>query len=322
MSDMRRFLCFSPTGGVCGLLLAALLVSGAAATASAQTDLDALGARVDSLSAAYLMHANRLAERRAAAAERAAARLQMDTTAVGPFLIVGTEMLPSAMRQSAASAVADAWGSVASMVGPAAVHLDGVVIGVGLDVRLPLSDSAVVIAYPLSRLSGRAEPLAVGRGVVWKALVEVMPSDVRDWLDGGLDAEHSRMWAYRDLATSGHPEARRCLDQHIPSCVLAVTGEGAAEMNAHTRASLLRHALDMGGAGSYARLFVDAPDVSGRLSRAAGMPITELVSSWRAAVQEARPNVHAGIARAGLWTLLWLAALALLAMRSTRWRLG
>lgn len=319
---MRRFPSASSAVRVWQVLLTALLTSGAAATASAQTEREALGARVDSLSAAYLMHQSRLAEGRATAAERTGAQLHTDTTTVGPFLVVGHGVLPPAVLQSAVSAIEDAWESVAAVVGPATARLDGVVIGVGLDTRLRPPDSAVFIAYPLWSVSGRAELVPAGQPVVWGALVKVMPSEVRDWLDGGLHADDSRMWAYRDLATSGHPEARRCLDRHIPSCVLAIVGDDAAEMNAHTRASLLRHALDVGGDGSWARLFVDAPDVSGRLSSAAGLPITELVSSWRAAVQEARPNVHAGVARAGLWTLLWLAGLALLATRSTRWRLG
>ncbi|HEX6132669.1 MAG TPA: hypothetical protein VFZ24_01725 [Longimicrobiales bacterium] len=88
------------------------------------------------------------------------------------------------------------------------------------------------------------------------------------------------------------------------------------------RASLLASALELGGTGAYARLFDDAPDVGARLANAAGLPLDEVVASWREAVERARPSIHAGMLDAGIWTVILLAALAVLAMRSTRWRLG
>jgi hypothetical protein len=123
----------------------------------------------------------------------------------------------------------------------------------------------------------------------------------------------------------GPGRAAACIDARDDTACLEVVrayGGPYPPLTGAVRGTLLAHALELGGAGSFARLLEDAASVGERLERAAGQPLPQIVSSWRARVQEGRPDMHAGVATAGAWTLAWLALLALLAMRSTRWRLG
>jgi hypothetical protein len=116
-----------------------------------------------------------------------------------------------------------------------------------------------------------------------------------------------------------------CLkDLDDAACIDAMRGRGGPRppLSGTARATLLQHALSRGGADAWARLFDDAPDVRSRLEHAAGIPAAELLAGWRAEVERARPDARAGLVGAGFWTLAWLAALALLGARSTRWRLG
>ncbi|HEX6307678.1 MAG TPA: hypothetical protein VFZ69_05780 [Longimicrobiales bacterium] len=101
-----------------------------------------------------------------------------------------------------------------------------------------------------------------------------------------------------------------------------LSGGALPPLRGASRTALLAHVLELGGAGAYARLFDDARDVSARLAHAADRPIEDVVAGWRSSIDRARPSIYAGVLRGGLWTLVCLAALAVLATRSTRWRIG
>ena len=277
----------------------------------------ALSARIDSLAAEHERYMRLLAERDSARAT--AAPLRTDTIVIGPFLFVSRNPAP----QAAITALHNAWRAYEPMVGTARTRLDGIVISHDVSAQdLTVGGSTPTVHRYHIRDTGRDQDDGA-RHAIAAAMVGVMPADMRDWLGAGtLHGDDVLVWAYRDLATSGSIPLRRCHARDMGSCMRALTGDAAPVTNAATRISVLQHALEVGGSGSFARLVEGPPGAAGRLARAAGRPIDEVMLGWRDRVQDARPRVHAGIARAGLWSMLWLIGLGLLAMRSTRWRLG
>ncbi|MBR9990924.1 MAG: hypothetical protein KFH98_14275 [Gemmatimonadetes bacterium] len=309
------------------IAIAVLLSLGAIPDLSAQMQAareapaarEALGARIDSLAAEHKTYIREIHVRDSLRAEYNA-RLRTDTMLIGPFLLVSH----TPASDDVVAAIRDEWAARTAMVGPAVSRLDGVVIGlnVGTHVIRGLAGTKVY-DFSVWGANGRADYRRAAERVITSALTDALPEDMRNWLDGGsLGTRDAHRWAYRHLATSNLPQAQRCFAREPQSCAAALMGTHASGVSAHTRSSLLQHALDLGGDGSYARLIEDASDASARLANAAGRPINDVVLSWRATIQDARPNVNASVARAGFWTLIWLAGLALLAMRSTRWRLG
>ena len=277
----------------------------------------ALSARIDSLAAEHERYMRLLAERDSARAT--AAPLRTDTIVIGPFLFVNRQPVP----QAAINALHDAWRAYEPMVGTARTRLDGIVISSDVSAQdLAAGGSTPTVHRYHIRDSGRDHEEEARRAVS-AALVGVMPADMRDWLGvGTLYVDEAHVWAYRDLATSAAIPVRRCHAGDMGSCVLALTRDTVPLTNAASRISLLQHALEVGGSGSFARLVEGSPGAAGRLARAADRPIDEVMLGWRDRVQDARPQVNAGIARAGLWSMFWLLGFGLLAMRSTRWRLG
>ena len=89
------------------------------------------------------------------------------------------------------------------------------------------------------------------------------------------------------------------------------------------RASFLEHVLRAGGAQTFQALRdAESGPLLQRLERAAGVPADSLAATWRARVLDARPSAWAGLVKSPLSGLFWVLVLALLAGRSTRWRLG
>lgn len=300
-------------------MCAAIVLS---ATGAAAQSRDVLAARIDSLLVAYEL---RLSEFRTLDSLRNARerQIRLDTVAVGPFLIVDRD---SVNVTKVAAAMERAWQTYAPIAGDAADRISGAIVTLTLD---PDHFGAVV-----SRRVSRFEPLATGRAdfplaaewVITRALTAALPADLRDWLAGStLRAGYGLESVYRELAVARAGSPRNCFHEHADACVDAL-GLGSAGdphvVSGFARATLLAHALEVGGRGAYERLFDDASDAPTRLEHAAQRPVADVVAGWRSAVQDARPDVHAGVARAGAWALVWLAALALLAMRSTRWRFG
>lgn len=295
----------------------------AAAQVSAQSERAVLARRVDSLAVEY--------ERQLAIVSRLdsieaseAARISTDTVVVGPFRIVDRDTVDVT---GVARALADAWRARTAMLGGAAARIGGVVVTVTLGAELLKSDAAARV-YPFEPfVTGRADFPRAAERIVLAVLTAELPEDVGAWMRGAsLQPTRSMEWTYRELATTTMAAGRRCFHSELDTCRaalgLADSAGGAGALSAGTRASLLAYALEVGGDGSYARLYDTAPDVAGRLVNAAGVPLDELVAGWRNAVQAARPDARAGMARTGFWTVVWLAGLALLAMRSTRWRIG
>lgn len=307
--------------GAAAVLVSALFMN--PDSASAQSPREELMARLDSLEAEYdRQHA--IVVRLDSVAAAAAGQIRTDTTVVGPFRIVDPDTVDVS---GVAEAVRDAWSERAAHVGIAAERIDGAVVTLTLGEEL-LSSEAGSRVHPFEPfVTGEADFPRAAERLVANVLTGALPADVKEWLGGAtLEPQRRRDWTYRELATTVSQAGRQCFRGDVRACRTAVgLGESITDDDALSRGvrgGVLAHALEVGGADSYARLFDDAADVATRIENAAGRPIEEVIAGWRAAVQDDRPDIHAGIARAGFWTVVWLAGLALLAMRSTRWRLG
>jgi hypothetical protein len=108
------------------------------------------------------------------------------------------------------------------------------------------------------------------------------------------------------------------------ACDVILRGrELEAPLTAQARASLLGHALSMGGPDAFRRLRGAADGgIAQRLEAAAGVPLDSLLASWRTEVLQARRSAWAGLARSPLALFFWVFLFGALATRSTRWRLG
>ena len=91
-------------------------------------------------------------------------------------------------------------------------------------------------------------------------------------------------------------------------------------LSATVRSSLVRHALDVGGSGSYRRLFYAKGAIANQLAAAAGMPTDALLRSWRTMLFEVSGTPTSVTFPLGLSAILWLAVFGAMALRSTRWK--
>lgn len=91
-------------------------------------------------------------------------------------------------------------------------------------------------------------------------------------------------------------------------------------LSATVRSSLVRHALDVGGSGSYRRLFYAKGAIADQLAAAAGMPADSLLRSWRTMLFEVSGTPTSVTFPLALSAILWLAVFSAMALRSTRWK--
>ena len=196
----------------------------------------------------------------------------------------------------------------------------------------------------------RADP-TVELEEAYRSLATTPSSAVTDCYDGALDRcwdamglDHQDEWATswytaserRSLVrrqTSSYTGARAScvLDYWDDACteLLGDRGAAAIPLPAGARMTLLAHTLSLGGPEAYTLLATGNPEVrpppeaplKDRLVQASGVSADSLIGSWRAATLQARPDVHGDTRRIGWSSLLWLAVLAGVSTRSTRWRL-
>lgn len=88
-----------------------------------------------------------------------------------------------------------------------------------------------------------------------------------------------------------------------------------------TRGSYLQIALRMGGSGSLSRLLGSRSDsIAARIQETAASDPSTIQSAWRSAVIAVKPT-GTQLSSTAAWTsLLWMAGLVSLALRSSRWR--
>lgn len=120
---------------------------------------------------------------------------------------------------------------------------------------------------------------------------------------------------------------RRCVaDSDIAVCDRVLTEYLRRDWTPYApgvRETLVAYAIERGGPGAWERLAED-PDMTPieAMEHASGVPMSELLSGWRARLVASRPDAYEHlIPRSGM-TLVWTLIFAALAMRSTRWRLA
>jgi hypothetical protein len=140
----------------------------------------------------------------------------------------------------------------------------------------------------------------------------------------------SRLFGYaRERKTD--PLWRSCVDDDdIASCDALLRGPKFGRgfwieplPTRAARAEMVWLALEAGGDGAWDRLR-ERPEMSPgeALAYASGLTRDQLASRWQAWLMAQRPPARATLDPSLLFTLLWMAVCAALAMRSTRWRLG
>lgn len=154
------------------------------------------------------------------------------------------------------------------------------------------------------------------------------PEEARD-LGASLHGEWSRQrWWYKpgDDAESG----RRCAEGRdggdYDSCwtfLRTYASRVPTPLGYAPRQSLVWVGLQLGGEGAFDRLVAD-PDAtaSEAILAASGASREELITSWHDWVMSSQPHVYAGLATRRRLAFFWFLVFGLLALRSTRWRLG
>lgn len=102
-------------------------------------------------------------------------------------------------------------------------------------------------------------------------------------------------------------------------------GPSLAPSKAAARGSLLRFALEQTDTQDFTPLdaLSEGATVGAQLEALSGVPIEELVAAWRSEMTLGEPGLGIeGGGGGGPFSLLWAGAFTLLALRSTRWRLG
>lgn len=152
------------------------------------------------------------------------------------------------------------------------------------------------------------------------------PAPLEEW----YTAEERRLlvtglWrlATRRLEPSGWSACVGAADTAACDRLLVLEGSDWTPLDGTVRATLLAYALERGGEGAWERLLAD-PGMTpiDALEHASGVPISELLSGWRARLVANRPDTYEGLAQRSGTTLVWTLFFAALALRSTRWRLG
>jgi len=122
------------------------------------------------------------------------------------------------------------------------------------------------------------------------------------------------------------PGMARCIDAAVDSACIDLFRRFPQYLNqeplsAVARATLLRTAVALGGAGWYARLLsTSGPDYLARLSIVAGTPPETLLAEWRARIMSAKLQRMTLSRLSGWVAFLWAAIFAVAATRSSRWR--
>jgi hypothetical protein len=151
-----------------------------------------------------------------------------------------------------------------------------------------------------------------------------------DWANSWYTASERRLLVSSPNSSRGARVdgiVSSCVDNQRDDACSAVLAERGA--TAHiplpqgTRMTLVAQALALGGPEAYRSLATDSDaPIRDRLIQASGVSADSLISSWRSATLQARPDVH-GDTQRGLWsTLFWMLILAGVSTRSTRWRLS
>ena len=153
-----------------------------------------------------------------------------------------------------------------------------------------------------------------------------------EWTASWYTASERRSLVGRQTSSYSGARASCVVDLRDDACTELLVDQGAAAsipLPAGARMTLLAHTLSLGGPEAFRLLATGNPDLrpppeaplKDRLVRASGVSADSLIGSWRAATLHARPDLHGDTRKIGWSSLIWLAVLAGVSTRSTRWRL-
>lgn len=180
------------------------------------------------------------------------------------------------------------------------------------------------------RIALASSPAIVGRHcfagdlpACWIALGFTPVADTaRQWYDA-----HDRRRIVRQNENAAlrvdFAATRRCLDGDDFACldlVRRVPNLLPAPIPTHTRVTLARTAIAMGGTGSVERLLDGDVEPLERLSQAAQAPVDSIISRWQRSARTAHASSVDMSADVALAATFWALALAGLSLRSSRWR--
>jgi hypothetical protein len=248
--------------------------------------------------------------------------LPVDTAMIGPFMVIAPDgeaaehfrNFRAAVRERAAMLE----GIPAELRRKLFVQRDGG--GAWLRYQAERGDGTLVRIFGSSpRVRERFTRIAVD-----DAIYPYLPASLRTWVGSGqLGRGRQRAHVYREMATSQSAYARDCNRGEIPSCIIALGLDGRrtpSTLSDEARASFLMHALTTGGKAAIPRLQAAAEaEPAFVLQEASGVPLPQLVQSWRAGITRDYVS-HAGLPRATLAALWWVAVALVFSLRSTRRR--
>jgi hypothetical protein len=137
-------------------------------------------------------------------------------------------------------------------------------------------------------------------------------SDRRHIVAGWLPSE---MNGITDLCLQGQDAACRQALRHLEPALVSTP------LGASARLALLDVVVRQGGTGAYDRLLATrGQPIDARLAAAAGMPADSVFAAWRHRVLSAQP-LPVAVSPGSAWVAVgWCLLLAVLALRSSRWR--
>lgn len=146
---------------------------------------------------------------------------------------------------------------------------------------------------------------------------------VTEWYDASRRLQIVR--SNNDLARRLNADATAaCVGGADSACVVVMHlmrfDRHAEALSPRMRQTLVRFALQLGGADAMARLIEAPPGHMARLEAASGLPGDTLVARWQASVRNTRAPSRDLDAETTLVTVGWLLALGFVSTRSSRWR--
>jgi hypothetical protein len=140
------------------------------------------------------------------------------------------------------------------------------------------------------------------------------------------DPKERRDEAMYTFVTATGAIERRCVAGGMPACRVAMSirqiegTENGGRFSPFMRADLLYYALDLGGAGAWARLRGAADSgVATMLSSAAKLPTDSLLARWRSGLLARRPATAVLSGHAALIAITWSAMLLLGVVGVSKW---
>jgi len=239
----------------------------------------------------------------------------LDTLRRGPLTLV---VVPS-LEPVAAAALDSTWPVIERTYGRAVADLGNTAL------VLQALDAPEGPVPPQPRSIEVLASTSAGPGDVAISLRQVLATQIQQGMDSGLARWvggvllpmliDSEMNGITDLCLQGQDAACRQALRHLEPALVSTP------LGASARLALLDVVVRQGGTGAYDRLLATrGQPIDARLAAAAGMPADSVFAAWRHRVLSAQP-LPVAVSPGSAWVAVgWCLLLAVLALRSSRWR--